>query len=84
VNNIREQAKKDSSKGQPKGSKFSAKYVPFSGDKTETYSLDDVIYRSKNGGLLDVEHDMDALARYPAGTLVSYSLLFLCALSSSL
>ena len=68
VDNIREQAKKDSKSGVPKGSLFNAKYVPFaSSDKSETYSLDEVIYRSKNGGLLDVEHDMEALGKYPAG-----------------
>jgi len=66
VQNIREQAKKDSRDGV-KGNLFSAKYVPFSSaDKSETYSLDEVIYRSKNGGLLDVEHDMEALGKYPA------------------
>jgi len=71
VQNIREQAKKDSRDGV-KGNLFSAKYVPFSSaDKSETYSLDEVIYRSKNGGLLDVEHDMEALRKYPAGTLES-------------
>ena len=69
VDNIREQAKKDSKSGVPKGNLFNAKYVPFaSSDKSETYSLDEVIYRSKNGGLLDVEHDMEALGKYPAGT----------------
>ncbi len=69
VQNIREQAKKDSRDGL-KGNLFSAKYVPFSSaDKSETYSLDEVIYRSKNGGLLDVEHDMEALGKYPAGTI---------------
>ena len=68
VDNIREQAKKDSKSGVPKGSLFNAKYVPFaSSDKSETYSLDEVIYRSKNGGLLDVEHDMEAVGKYPAG-----------------
>ncbi len=30
----------------------------------ETYSLDEVIYRSSDGGLLDVRHDMAALAQY--------------------
>lgn len=45
---------------------FSAKYVPFySGSKTdEEYSLDEVVYRSRSGALLDVQHDMDALKRY--------------------
>ena len=33
--------------------------------KKEEYSLDEVIYRSQNGGLLDVQHDMEALAIYP-------------------
>ena len=69
VDNIREKAKKDSREGVPKHeNNFNAKYVPFaSSDKSETYSLDEVIYRSKNGGLLDVEHDMEALGKYPAG-----------------
>jgi len=60
---IREQA----SRRAPleKSTLFNCKYVPFSGDKNETYSIDDVIYRSKNGGLLDVQHDMEALAIYP-------------------
>eukprot|EP00253_Pinus_taeda_P003679 PITA_03679 len=42
---------------------FSATYVPFcSGSKTdEEYSLDEVVYRSRSGALLDVQHDMDAL-----------------------
>ena len=48
---------------------FSAKYVPFSPYDTtnttdEEYSLDEVIYRSKEGKLLDVKHDMDALKRF--------------------
>lgn len=30
----------------------------------EHYSLDQVIYRAKDGGLLDVEHDMESLAIY--------------------
>ena len=70
VDNIREKAKKDSREGVPKHeNNLNAKYVPFaSSDKSETYSLDEVIYRSKNGGLLDVEHDMEALGKYPPGT----------------
>lgn len=32
----------------------------------ETYSLDDVVYRAKDGGLLDVKHDFEALAKYDA------------------
>ena len=48
-----------------KNSLFNAKYVPFAGDSSEEYSLDEVIYRSQSGGLLDVQHDMEALAIYP-------------------
>ncbi|KAH6761650.1 Pyridoxal-5'-phosphate-dependent enzyme family protein [Perilla frutescens var. hirtella] len=49
--------------------KFSAKYVPFTSISTatptsESYSLDEVIYRSSDGGLLDVHHDMDALRQF--------------------
>jgi len=40
---------------------FSARYVCFDGCEGETYSLDEVVYRGSNGGLLDVEHDLDAL-----------------------
>ncbi len=54
-----------------KGHLFRAKYVPFKavleGDpwnSEESYSLDDVVYRAKDGGLLDVVHDMDALKQY--------------------
>jgi len=43
---------------------FNAKFVPFNGDKKEQYELDEVIYRSSSGGLLDVQHDMEALAIY--------------------
>ncbi|BBN13430.1 threonine synthase [Marchantia polymorpha subsp. ruderalis] len=47
---------------------FSAKYVPFTPGtpSTEEYSLDEVIYRSKTGALLDVQHDMDALKKFDA------------------
>lgn len=46
--------------------KFSAKYVPFNAGPscTESYSLDEVVYRSQSGGLLDVQHDMGALKHY--------------------
>jgi hypothetical protein len=56
-----------------KGHLFNAKYVPFSTvaspgsngkASTESYSLDEVIYRAADGGLLDVQHDMKALASY--------------------
>ncbi|GAQ89193.1 threonine synthase [Klebsormidium nitens] len=45
---------------------FRAKYVPFTPGvaTTEEYSLDEVLYRSKNGSLLDVQHDMEALKKY--------------------
>jgi hypothetical protein len=48
---------------------FEAKYIPFSDVKsgvrsTEEYSLDEVVYRAEDGGLLDVEHNMEALAIY--------------------
>ncbi|CAI7872374.1 unnamed protein product, partial [Closterium sp. NIES-53] len=47
---------------------FSAKYVPFCPEQkaTEEYSLDEVIYTSKDGLLLDVQHDYEALKRYDA------------------
>jgi len=54
----------------PAGSEtFSAKYVPFKDVQQQTaspeeYSLDQVIYRANDGGLLDVKHDMDALKQY--------------------
>ncbi|EPS70968.1 threonine synthase, chloroplastic [Genlisea aurea] len=45
---------------------FSAKYVPFNADpsSSESYSLDEIVYRSRSGGLLDVQHDMDALKKF--------------------
>ncbi|KAK4269133.1 hypothetical protein QN277_022327 [Acacia crassicarpa] len=48
---------------------FSAKYVPFNADpsSTESYSLDEIVYRSRSGGLLDVQHDMEALKKYDGG-----------------
>ncbi|KAF3326643.1 threonine synthase [Carex littledalei] len=49
-------------------SEFSAWYEPFplnEEDPNEKYSLDEIVYRSKSGGLLDVKHDMAALAQYP-------------------
>ena len=67
---IREEARR---KAEPNRKElFNAKFVPFeyvaSGKDCnlcqETYSLDEVIYRSANGGLLDVQHDMEALSIY--------------------
>ncbi|CAI9100664.1 OLC1v1037810C1 [Oldenlandia corymbosa var. corymbosa] len=48
---------------------FSAKYVPFTSIATgsptsECYSLDEIVYRSRSGGLLDVQHDMEALKQF--------------------
>ncbi|XAR67127.1 Threonine synthase [Bertholletia excelsa] len=62
--NIRDEARRRSSTHN-----FKARYVPFSfvqnGSPTEeSYSLDEIVYRSRSGGLLDVEHDMEALRRY--------------------
>jgi hypothetical protein len=34
------------------------------GGRREEYSLDEVVYRSREGKLLDVEHDMEALRAY--------------------
>ena len=48
-----------------KANLFNAKFTPFAGDASEEYSLDEIIYRSKSGGLLDVTHDMEALSIYP-------------------
>lgn len=46
------------------GPTFSARYRAFDEDDTSEYALDDIVYRAKNGGLLEVEHDIDALRRY--------------------
>ena len=48
---------------------FSSQYVPFSDVQaqrrtSERYSLDEVRYLANDGGLLDVEHNMEALAKY--------------------
>ncbi|KAJ9520852.1 hypothetical protein QJQ45_014042 [Haematococcus lacustris] len=48
---------------------FNAKFVPFKNVQqqkhtAEQYSLDEVVYRSADGGLLDVDHDISALASY--------------------
>lgn len=61
--NIRDEARRQGAGCSP--TTFSAKYVPFCpGQETdEEYSLDEVIYRSKTGALLDVQHDIEALRR---------------------
>ncbi|KAL2462442.1 Threonine synthase 1 [Forsythia ovata] len=59
--NIRDEARRHSSSHN-----FSAKYMPFNADptSTESYSLDEIFYRSRSGGLLDVQHDMEALKKF--------------------
>ncbi|RAL50482.1 hypothetical protein DM860_016949 [Cuscuta australis] len=60
--NIRDEARRLSSSHN-----FSARYVPFGADPSSTdewYSLDEIVYRSRSGGLLDVQHDMDALKKF--------------------
>ncbi|XP_074589133.1 threonine synthase, chloroplastic-like [Curcuma longa] len=63
--NIREEACRRDEAKMPPG--FSAWYVPFNApdDTSETYSLDEVVYSSSSGGLLDVRHDLAALKRFP-------------------
>uniref|UniRef100_A0A0D3E3G6 threonine synthase n=1 Tax=Brassica oleracea var. oleracea TaxID=109376 RepID=A0A0D3E3G6_BRAOL len=58
--NIRDEARRHRSAS---ANPFSARYVPFNAPpgSTESYSLDEVVYRSESGGLLDVQHDLDAL-----------------------
>jgi len=56
--------------------KAHASYIPFSrvvssdrpavGVEAEGYDLDTIVYRAKDGGLLDVAHDLEALAQRPA------------------
>jgi threonine synthase len=62
--NIREEAARHPAPKQG----LSAWYEPFppapNGDPNERYSLDEIVYRSSSGGLLDVRHDMEALARF--------------------
>ncbi|OMO66174.1 Tryptophan synthase beta subunit-like PLP-dependent enzymes superfamily [Corchorus olitorius] len=49
--------------------RFTAKYVPFTAisdpsSSDESYSLDEIVYRSQSGSLLDVHHDMAALKHF--------------------
>ncbi|CAA7048842.1 unnamed protein product [Microthlaspi erraticum] len=61
--NIRDEARRHRSTAV---NPFSARYVPFNAapGSNEYYSLDEIVYRSRSGGLLDVEHDMEALKRF--------------------
>lgn len=51
---------------------FVSQYIPFNSvkagrtDNKEFYSLDDVVYRARDGGLLDVQHDIEALQQVDA------------------
>lgn len=60
--NIRDEARRQRS---TTNNTFSAKYVPFNAgpDSSEFYSLDEIVYRSRSGGLLDVQHNMEALKK---------------------
>lgn len=40
---------------------FSARYGAFDEEDDEEYALDEIVYKTSAGGLLEVEHDMDAL-----------------------
>lgn len=46
------------------GPDFSARYAAFDEDDDSSYSLNDIVYRADKGGLLEVEHDIQALKRY--------------------
>ncbi|KAG6528507.1 hypothetical protein ZIOFF_010682 [Zingiber officinale] len=63
--NIRDEVCRRYEAKMPPG--FSAWCVPFNSpdDTPETYSLDEVVYRSRSGGLPDVRHDLAALKRFP-------------------
>ncbi|KAI4335255.1 hypothetical protein L6164_013919 [Bauhinia variegata] len=63
--NIRDEARRQRSTEGERHS-FTAKYVPFNAgfDSLEWYSLDEIVYRSRSGGLLDVQHDMEALRKF--------------------
>ncbi|KAE9609908.1 hypothetical protein Lal_00006640 [Lupinus albus] len=62
--NIKDEARRHRSSSD--NHNFTAKYVPFNAglDSTESYSLDEIVYRSRSGGLLDVQHDMEALKKF--------------------
>ncbi|GJD11026.1 Threonine synthase, chloroplastic [Galdieria sulphuraria] len=50
----------------PQGVNFSAKYIAFDEDDDSEYDLNQVVYRAKKGGLLEVQHDMNALSQVSA------------------
>eukprot|EP00775_Hariotina_reticulata_P007267 gene7267-7480_t len=67
VAGIREEAIERDQNKKPES--FNARFVPFKDVQQqklsgEEYSLETVQYRSKDGGLLDVYHDMDSLKQY--------------------
>jgi len=52
---------------RPLSKPFQANFRGFSeGEQDETYPLDQVVYTTKSGGLLEVQHDMEALAQVSA------------------
>ncbi|KAF3781608.1 Threonine synthase [Nymphaea thermarum] len=63
---IREEAARKLHSNGAESHGFSAKYVPFNAplDTEEEYSLDEIVYRSRSGALLDVRHDMEALKKF--------------------
>lgn len=52
---------------EKEGRSFFAKYVAFDADDASEYPLDQIVYRGKQGGLLEVAHNMDALKEVSAG-----------------
>ncbi|KAA0046129.1 Pyridoxal-5'-phosphate-dependent enzyme family protein [Cucumis melo var. makuwa] len=64
--NIKDEACRHRAASGEDQSNFSAKYVPFNAgpNSAECHSLDEVIYRSRSGGLLDIQHDVEALKKY--------------------
>lgn len=46
------------------GPDFNAWYSAFDEDDASEFALDEIVYRSENGGLLEVNHDMQSLRRY--------------------
>ncbi|WRX26398.1 Tryptophan synthase beta chain-like [Theobroma cacao] len=68
--NIREEARlHNAATNSTNHPRFTAKYVPFTAisdpsSSDESYSLDEIVYRSQSGSLLDVHHDMSALKHF--------------------